>query len=98
MERRDFIQKSILGAIGLGIAPSLLSSCENEQELFFKISLAQWSLHRTLRAGKLTTLEFPEKAKKDFGIYAIEYVNQFFFEKAKNKAYLNEYASKALVI
>src|SRR5688572_9913202 len=44
----------------------------------FKISLAQWSLHRTLQSGKLDHLDFPKAAKQDYGIDAIEYVNAFF--------------------
>jgi sugar phosphate isomerase/epimerase len=57
-------------------------------ELFFKISLAEWSLHKTLFDGKLDNLDFPAKAKNDFGISAVEYVNQFFKDKAKDQAYL----------
>jgi len=56
--------------------------------LFFQISLAQWSLHKSLFDGKLTNLDFPAKAKNDFGISAVEYVNQFFKDKAKDQAYL----------
>ncbi|MBT1698605.1 sugar phosphate isomerase/epimerase [Fulvivirgaceae bacterium PWU4] len=58
------------------------------KELFFKISLAEWSLHKTLFEGKLTNLDFPAKAKNDFGISAVEYVNQFFKDKAKDQPYL----------
>ncbi len=58
--------------------------------LFFKISLAEWSLHKSLFDGKLTNLDFPAKAKNDFGISAVEYVNQFFKDKAKDQAYLSE--------
>lgn len=58
------------------------------KELFFKISLAEWSLHKTLFEGKLSNLDFPAKAKNDFGISAVEYVNQFFKDKAKDQAYL----------
>jgi sugar phosphate isomerase/epimerase len=57
---------------------------------FFEISLAEWSLHKTLRAGKLTNMEFPAKAKNDFDINAVEYVNQFFMDKARNRSYLQE--------
>lgn len=60
------------------------------KELFFKISLAEWSLHKTLFAGKLDNLDFPAKAKNDFGISAVEYVNQFFKDKAKDQTYLAE--------
>lgn len=55
----------------------------------FRISLAQWSLHRTLRGGGLDHLDFPRKARS-FGIEAVEYVNSFFKDKAQDRAYLGE--------
>lgn len=58
--------------------------------LFFKISLAEWSLHKTLFANEMTNLDFPVRARNEFGISAVEYVNQFFKDKAKDQAYLNE--------
>lgn len=56
----------------------------------FKISLAEWSLHRSIRAGKLSNLDFPRIARSEFGIHAVEYVNQFFKDKAEDDAYLTE--------
>lgn len=56
----------------------------------FKISLAEWSLHRTLFDKKLDNLDFAKTSKQEFGIDAIEYVNQFFKDKAKDKKYLAE--------
>lgn len=56
----------------------------------FEISLAEWSLHRTIFSGKLNNLEFPKYAKKTCGINAVEYVNAFFFDKAKDEKYLTE--------
>jgi sugar phosphate isomerase/epimerase len=57
------------------------------KEPLFKISLAEWSLNRTIRAGRLDNLDFPTFAKKEFGIEAVEYVNQFFMDKGKDKTY-----------
>lgn len=48
----------------------------------FRISLAQWSLHRTLFAGRLDHLDFPKAAKQEFGIDAVEYVNVFWQKKS----------------
>ena len=56
----------------------------------FKISLAQWSLHKTLQQKKLDNLDFAKVAKEKFGIHAVEYVNQFFMDKAKDETYLAE--------
>jgi sugar phosphate isomerase/epimerase len=57
---------------------------------FFEISLAEWSLHKDLFAGKITNLDFPVIAKQEYGISVVEYVNQFFMDKAKDTSYLNE--------
>lgn len=61
----------------------------------FKISLAQWSLHKMLFDGKLDHLKFAEFAKKECGIDAVEYVNQFFKDKAKDAKYLDEMKKRA---
>lgn len=66
------------------------SQAESKKDLFFKISLAEWSLNKQLFGGQLTNLDFPAKAKNDFGIDAVEYVNQFFKDKAKDQAYLSD--------
>ena len=54
----------------------------------FKISLAEWSLHKPLFAKEIDNLDFPKIAKNDYGINAVEYVNQFFKDKAKDEKYL----------
>ena len=61
----------------------------------FNISLAEWSLHRSLYSGDMDHLDFAKIAKDEFGIDAVEYVNSFFFEKAKDKVYLKEMRSRA---
>ena len=55
----------------------------------FQISLAQWSLHQSLFSKQLDNLDFPKMARQ-FSIFAVEYVNQFFKDKAKDKTYLSE--------
>lgn len=64
---------------------------------FFNISLAQWSLHRSLRGDQKTldNLDFAAKARNDFGIGGVEYVNQFFFDKAKDQDYLRQMNQRA---
>jgi len=61
----------------------------------FSISLAEWSLHNTLFAGKLDNLDFPRAAKQQFGIEAVEYVNQFFKDKARDEDYIAELAKRS---
>lgn len=65
------------------------------KELFFQISLAQWSLHKTIFDGKLDNLDFAATAKNEFGISAVEYVNQFFKDKAGDQAYLADMKKRA---
>lgn len=64
------------------------------QKPHFEISLAQWSLHRTLNQGKLSNIDFPKYTKDTFGINAVEYVNAFFKQHAKNKTYLKDLKSR----
>ncbi len=63
--------------------------------LWFNISLAQWSLHKTLFAGKMDNLDFAATARNTFGLGGIEYVNQFFKDKAKNQDYLKQMEQRA---
>lgn len=44
----------------------------------FPISLAQWSLHRTLYDGGMDPLDFPSVARLEYGLEAVEYVNSFY--------------------
>ena len=92
MDRRDFIKTTAIltGGASLG---SILSCADNKMS--FKISLAEWSLNRTLFSGKLDHLDFCRVAKKDLGINAVEYVNQFFFDKAEDRSYLKEMKDRA---
>jgi sugar phosphate isomerase/epimerase len=58
----------------------------------YDISLAEWSFNKSLRGQTdtiMTNLDFPAQTRA-LGIGAVEYVNQFFFDKAKDTAYLTE--------
>jgi len=74
-------------ALAGGGLPQLLAA--EAKEPLFKISLAEWSLHKALQAGKMKNMEFPAFTKK-CGIDAVEYVNQFFKDKARDLEYLGE--------
>lgn len=71
------------------------TAVEESAGMFFSLSLAQWSLHKTFFDGKLDNLEFAATAKNEFGIEAVEYVNQFFMDKATDNAYLSEMKKRA---
>jgi sugar phosphate isomerase/epimerase len=93
MNRRKFIRQSacIVGLTGMGYTTI---NCSKKEPLY-KISLAEWSLHTSLFEGKLDHLDFAKTAKQDFGIKAVEYVNQFFLDKAKDQKYLAEMKDRA---
>ncbi len=63
-------------------------------EPLYKISLAEWSINRPLFDGRMQHLDFA-KIAKSAGIDAIEYVNQFFMDKATDKAYLADMNARA---
>ena len=92
---------------------TLSAGSELIKEPFFKISLAQWSLHKSFFGdalkggfndffqmlmtdpesalqGNLDPMDFPSIAKNQFGIDAIEFVNTFYFNKARDKAFLKD--------
>ncbi|HUY34610.1 MAG TPA: sugar phosphate isomerase/epimerase family protein [Pirellulales bacterium] len=95
-DRRRFILHSAHLAAGLGLATRLARAADaTDKEPLFKISLAEWSLHRTLFGGKLDHLDFAKTAKRDFGVEAVEYVNQFFKDKANDQRYLGEMKQRA---
>jgi sugar phosphate isomerase/epimerase len=88
MDRREFLKYSAAAAV----QPLLASRMESKP--VFKISLAQWSLHRTLKAGRLQALEFPAYARR-VGLDAVEYVNSFFKDKAGDDAWLDDLKRRA---
>ena len=90
--RRTFLATT--GAAGAAAMTGRLFAEDKPAEPF-KISLAEWSLHRALKGGKLDNLDFAKTAKEDFGIDAIEFVNQFFMDKAKDEKYLAQLKKRA---
>jgi len=95
-KRRDFLKRLFQVTGGLSIAsligPNILRSQYSSD---FKISLAEWSLHRALFANEIDHLDFARIAKQDYGIEAVEYVNQFFMDKATDQEYLQEMKNRA---
>jgi sugar phosphate isomerase/epimerase len=86
--RRSFISSSVAAGLVLGAMP--LHCLRAQSSPLFSISLAQWSLNRRLFAGELDPLDFPAFAKTNCGIDAVEYVNQFFMDKAEDRKFLSE--------
>jgi formyltetrahydrofolate synthetase len=87
--RRRFVQDIATLAAGCMIAPNL-SAMDILKKNSFEISLAEWSLHMSLFGKKISNLDFPVIARQKFDISTVEYVNQFFKDKAKDESYLNQ--------
>ncbi len=86
--RRNFIRTSVAAVAGtMLVSPAIAGIAAKKSP--FKISLAEWSLHKTLFAKEMTNLQFPV-VSRELGIDAVEYVNQFFKEQAKDEKYLAE--------
>lgn len=95
-DRRTFLRQATLALAGAGWLPG--PGCASIEQLpkgSFKISLAEWSLHRTLLAGQLKHLDFPVVARREYDLSAIELVNQFFQDKARDGAYLAHLKQRA---
>ncbi|MDG2388512.1 MAG: sugar phosphate isomerase/epimerase [Planctomycetaceae bacterium] len=92
--RRDFLTQSAAVA-GLAVLGSTSIASAAAKKPWFEISLAQWSLHKALRAGKLDNLDYARVTKEEFGISGVEYVNQFFKDKATDEKYLGEMKKRA---
>ncbi len=89
--RRVFLKQMGTLLAGSGVVANLpFHSLAADKKSFFEISLAQWSLHKALFSKKIDNLDFPAVTKKEFGINVVEYVNQFFKDKANDTNYLNE--------
>jgi L-ribulose-5-phosphate 3-epimerase len=86
--RREFLAAGAAAAGALCL-PAGLRAAHPAVAPLFDISLAQWSLHRALQKKELDNLDFPKKARS-FGLAAVEYVNAFWKDKAKDDKYVAE--------
>jgi L-ribulose-5-phosphate 3-epimerase len=100
LHRRTFLAAT--GSIAAAAALPRFAAAQGSKEPLFKISLAQWSLHKAINGGQLGNRDFAKTAKEEFGIDAIEYVNQLWkdnnqpwMETAKNKSYVAELKKRA---
>lgn len=87
--RRHFLASSA-AAVALSASSRWSLGQDTAPSKVYKISLAQWSLHKPLFAKEIDNLDFAKVAKERFGIDGVEYVNQFFKDKAKDAKYLEE--------
>jgi sugar phosphate isomerase/epimerase len=106
MRRRDFLKTASRSAAGLALvggtaataagcagSSSAAASGSAGADPLYEISLAEYSLHRAIGNGEMSNLEFPQVAREEFGIDAVEYVN-FFFDSTE-QSYLRRLETRA---
>ena len=98
IKRREFIEKQL--KLGLGLTLLAIPkkgfgfdlSNETNNNLFFKLSLAQWSLNKGIYSGDFDPYDFAKTAK-ELGFSGLEYVNQLYSDvmdsRNKNQAIKN---------
>lgn len=91
--RRDFLKHTTMAAAGLAAATTLGGTAIAART--YDISLAGWSLHRMIGKGKeqKDMLEMPAITSGEFGIQAIELVNQML--KSDEAAYIEKLSANA---
>ena len=94
LNRRDFVKVSGGAAAAAGLSAMGMPAVGSAADPLYKISLAEWSINKPLFGGQMQHLDFA-KIAKGVGIDAIEYVNQFFKDKAKDTAFLTEMNTRA---
>jgi sugar phosphate isomerase/epimerase len=101
MKRRKFIRKASAAGIGVSILGTYAckETKKNESETaaqepemispFFKLSLAQWSMHKMIREDGVDPYSFAEKAK-NWGFEGLEYVSQLYNPELSDADYSKE--------
>ncbi len=106
MRRRTFVRNAALTGVGLGVlgihgcTSSSQKETQNTDEPtaagpFFKLSLAQWSVHRMIQQGEMDPYEFAAKAK-GWGFEGLEYVNHLYQSKLEGSSSLNDGIQKVV--
>ena len=97
MKRRIFLERSFAASLGLMTSYPLLAHGNTSLGAVKspRISLAQWSLHRSFEKGELKAEEFASIAKNSFQIEAVEYVNAFYTSFANDQKFWNTMKSRA---
>ena len=94
VSRRSFLKSTAAAGALVGLG-SVGCATLNGSAPLYKISLAEWSFNKALFAGEMDHLDFAKVAKREFGLDGVEYVNQFFMDKAKDLGYLRQMKKRA---
>ncbi len=101
MNRRAFLNSAFAPAAAAGL--SVRSTPARAAKGDFRISLAQWSLHKALQSRLITNLDFPRIAREQFGIEGLEFVNALWEAPTQSyirglKSLMNKTGTKGVLI
>ncbi len=94
VSRRSFLKTTAAAGAFLGLGGAGCATLSGSSQLY-KISLAEWSFNKALFAGEMDHLDFAKVTKREFGLDGVEYVNQFFKDKAGDSKYLKDMKDRA---
>ena len=103
MKRKNFIRVASIVGIGISllgtyacketkkekVENSEIVASNSDAEPFFKLSLAQWSMHKMIKDDGVDPYTFAEKAK-NWGFTGLEYVSQLYNPELANADYSEE--------
>jgi L-ribulose-5-phosphate 3-epimerase len=96
--RRDFLAAAAATGAGLTLGGATMPELMAQQSAGgepFKISVAEYSLHRMIGKGELDPRDYGPFCKEKFGVDAVEYWMGPYADKAKDTAYMGEMQKKS---
>ena len=87
--RRSFLRSALAAGAASTVMPAAFADHHGGKSPF-KISLAEWSVHKMVFKGDLKNMDFPRFSKEKCGIDAVEYVNQLFKDGTVNDKYFRD--------
>lgn len=86
--RREFLAATAAATAGLTLGTTAMAN--EAKKPLYKISVAEYSVHRLIASGELDPLDFGPFCKEKFGVDAVEYWMGPYNDKAKDTAYMDE--------
>lgn len=91
--RRIFVKQALASAAGLSIMP--ISNPLFGQSNDVRISLAQWSLNRSIRTGEIKAIDFAAITRNTYQLDAVEFVGSFYGEQKNDQSFWREMQTRS---
>ena len=86
--RREFLAATAAATAGLTLGTTAMAN--EAKKPLYKISVAEYSVHRLIASGELDPLDYGPFCKEKFGVDAVEYWMGPYNDKAKDTKYMDE--------